>query len=137
MSYLFGDSTPAPLEIDVIELLRDGLDCCVELALSTDALRREADRAAVLRHDARKEIEELEKLGVAVESAIKTFPSAEGDGSVARSARAILGSTDDLVRSEVRLVNAALQIEESKVEAARAGQRENCVKALEALLLRH
>jgi len=137
MSYLFGDSTPAPLEIDLIEFLRDGLDCCVELALSTDGLRREADRAAVLRHDARMEVEQLEKLCSEVESAIKAFPGAEGDGPAARCARAVLQSTNDLVRSEVHGVNAVLQTEESKVEAARAGQRENCVKALEALLLRH
>jgi hypothetical protein len=136
MSYLYGDSTASPLEVNFIDFLRDSLDFCVQLALSTDGLRRETERGDALRHAARNDIERLEKLGSGVASTVKSLFD-EGNGPTARCALAVIQSTSDLVRSEIQGVNSALQVEEAKLEAARAGERENCVKALETLLLRH
>jgi hypothetical protein len=137
MSYLFGDSTPSPLEINYIDFLRDSLDFCVQLALSTDALQRQTERGDLLHQAARADIERLETLGSTVTSTVKSFSTGEGDSPLARCALAVIRSTSDLVRNEVQGVNAALEIEEAKVDVARAGEREKCVKALEALLLRH
>jgi hypothetical protein len=137
MSYLYGDSTPSPLEVDFIDFLRDGLDFCVQLALSTDALQRESERGEMLRHAARRDVEQLEKLSSGVASAVKSFSNGESDGRMVRCAEAVLRSTSDLVKGEVQGVNSALEVEVAKLEVARAGEREKCVRALEALLLRH
>jgi hypothetical protein len=137
MSYLYGDSTPSSLEVNFIDFLRDGLDFGVQLALSTDALQRENERSEMLRHAARSDVEQLEKLGSAVASAVKSFSNGESDGPMARCAQAVIRSTSDLVKSEVQGVHSVSGIEESKLEVARAGERKKCVQALEALLLRH
>jgi hypothetical protein len=137
MSYLFGDSTPSPLDINFIDFLRDGLEFCVEVAASTDELQRETERGEGLRQAARSEIDRLEKLGLGVELAVQSFSPLDGDGPLVRCAVAVIQSTNDLVKNEMRAVNAALQSEEAKVEAARASKRDKCLKALEKLLLRH
>jgi len=137
MSYLYGDSTPSPLEVNFVDFLRDSLDFCVELSLSTDGLQREAERGDALRSAARGDIDRLEKLGSGVALAVKSLSVGEGDSPTARCALAIIRSTSDRVRSDVQEVNAALETEEAKLEVARAGERQNCVKALGQLLLRH
>jgi hypothetical protein len=137
MTYLYGDSTPSPLEVNFVDFLRDCLDFSVQVALSTDGLLRQAERGDVLRQSARSDIDRLEKLGSAVVTAVKSVSTGDGNGPTARCALSIVRTTSDLVRSEVQSVNTALEIEEAKLELARAGERENCVKALEVLLLRH
>ena len=137
MMYLFGDSTRSPLKVNFIDFLRDGLDFCVDVMLSADALKKELERGDVLRHTARHDIEELEKLSTDVASAIKATFTVEGDGPVARCARAVLQSTSDLVRSEINAVSSALKKVEAKLEAAQADQRDHCFNALETLLTRH
>jgi hypothetical protein len=133
MSYLYGDSTPSTLEVDFIDFLKEGLDLCVQLALSTDGLQRQNERGNALRLAARSDIERLENLGAA---AAEHF-SDKGDGPAGRCALAVIRSTSDHIRSEIQGVNSALEIEEAKLEVARTGERENCVTALEAFLLRH
>jgi len=137
MSYLYGDSTPSSLEVNFIDFLRDGLDFSVQLALSTDALQRENERGEMLLHAARSDAEQLEKLGSAVASTVKSFANGQPDGPMMRCVQAIIRSTNDLVRSEIQGVNSALATEEAKLEVSRGGERGKCVKALEALLLRH
>ena len=119
MSYLFGDSMPSPLAINFIDFLRDGLELCVELAVATDELQRETERGEALRQAARSEIDRLDKLGYAVELAVKSFSPIEGEGPVARCAMAVMQATTDLVKNETQAVNKTLHGEEAKVEAAR------------------
>src|SRR5258708_5782467 len=137
MSYLFGDSTPSPLEVNFVEFLRDCLDFGVEVALSTDGLRRQTERGHLLRREAQSDVDRLEKLGTGIELAVKSLSIDEGDTPTARCALAIIRSTSDLVKNEIQGVSSTMEIEEAKLEVARAGARANCVKALEALLLRH
>jgi len=137
MSYLYGDSTPSQLEVNFVDFLRDCLDFGVAVALSTDGLRRQTQRGDVLRREARSDVDRLEKLGMGVELAVKSLSIDEGDTPTARCALTIIRSTNDLVRSEIQAVNSTLETEEARLEVARAGERASCVKALEALLLRH
>src|SRR5882757_1239460 len=108
MSYLYGDSTPSPLEVNFVDFLRDCLDFSVQVALSTDALVRQNERGDVLRQSARNDIERLEKLGSGVVMAVKSVSTGDGNGPMARCALSIVRTTSDLVRSEVQGVNAAL-----------------------------
>src|SRR6476659_4309186 len=105
MSYLYGDSTPSSFEINFVDFLRDCLDFGVQVALSTDGLRRVTDRGHVLRREARSNIDRLEKLGTGVELAVKSLSIEEGDTPTARCALAIIRSTTDLVRNEIQRVN--------------------------------
>jgi hypothetical protein len=137
MSYLYGDSAPSSLEVNFIDFLRDSLDFCVKVAVSTDGLKRETERGEALRQATRRDVERLDKLGAAVASTIESFCNGEADVPIAGCALAVAGSTRDLVSREIQAINSALEIEEAKIAAARAAERESCVKALSALLLRH
>ena len=137
MSYLYGDSTPSPLEFNFIEFLRDALDFSVQVLQATERMQTNAKSAQKSRLDADSEIERLEKLGGVVSLAAEGVPAGSADGATARCAAAIVKSAAELVRTETANVRTALAGEQSKLEGASAREREACVRSLEHLLLRH
>jgi hypothetical protein len=137
MSYLYGDSTPSPLEFNFIEFLRDALDFSVQVLQATERMQTNAKSAQKSRVAADAEIERLEKLGSVVSVAAEGVPSGAPEGATARCAAAIAKSAAELVRTETSNVRTALAGEQSKFEGASARERETCVRALEHLLLRH
>ena len=52
MSYLFGDSTPSPLEINFVDFLGDCLDFSAQLLSSTESMRREGEKGDALKRAA-------------------------------------------------------------------------------------
>ena len=137
MSYLYGDSTPSPLEFNFIEFLRDALDFSVQVLQATERMQKNTQSGNQLRRNADAEVERLEKLGGVVTLAAEGVPSGEPDGATARCAASIVKSAGELVRTEVANVRTALGAEQSRLEGASARERETCVRALEHLLLRH
>jgi hypothetical protein len=136
MSYLYGDSTPSPLEVNFVDFLGDCLDFCAHVLDSTENLRREAEKGEGLRRKARTEAQRLEALASSVAEAVKDVSSTH-DSHAANCAIAIVRATSDLVRKEVEQVNALLDGELSKLDALAVSERMSCEKALETLLLRH
>src|SRR6266849_9918495 len=137
MSYLYGDSTPSPLEINFVDFLGDCLDFCAHVLAATENLRRESEQGDELRHAAHADAQRLERLASAVALAVKDVPTGHGDNHAANCAVAIVRATSDLVRMEVEKVNSALAGELSKVDVLCASERAGCEKALESLLIRH
>jgi len=137
MSYLYGDSTPSPLEVNFVDFLGDCLDCCAHLLISTEALRQEAERGDTLRRTADADAKRLERLASAVSSAVKDVPAIQGDDHATRCAVAIVRSSSDLVRNEIEQVNTTLQSALASLDVARAAERQSCEKSFETLLLKH
>jgi len=137
MGYLYGDSTPSPLEVNFFDFLRDSVDFCVQVLLSSERLRREIANGEALRRAASTDAARFERLGSAVSLALKDAYTGEGNAHVAPCAVAIIRATGDLVRTEIEQLNATCQSELAKLEAVVAREREASVQALEALLLRH
>src|SRR5262245_50905277 len=122
MSYLYGDSTPSPLEVNFIEFLGDCLDFCAQLLVSTESMRREGERGDALRRAADADTQRLERLAAAVATTVGDQSTAEGDDPTARCAMAIVRSASDLVRSEVQGVDSALKAELAKLDAIAASE---------------
>jgi tellurite resistance protein len=137
MSYLYGDSTPSPLEINFIEFLGDCLDFSAQLVASTESMRREGENGEALRRAAHADTQRLERLAVVVSSAVKDISNGQVDNHTTRCAVAIVRSANDLVRTEIESVNSVLQAELAKLDANALAERAKCAKALETLLLRH
>src|SRR4029077_3711599 len=98
MGYLYGDSTPSPLEVNFVDFLRDGVDFCVQVLLSSERLRRETANGEAVRRAASTDAARFERLVSAVSLALKDASVGEGNAQVAPCAVAIMRATGDLVR---------------------------------------
>jgi hypothetical protein len=136
MSYLYGDSTPSTLQVNFIEFLRDALEFCVQVLQADQRMVDGRGRVRTQEQATAQEIEQLEKLAAAVSRTVEGAAPRE-DGAAGRCAAAILRSAAELVKAEVGNVRGVLSDEVAKLEAEAARERDACVKALEALLVKH
>src|SRR5215472_272946 len=100
MSYLFGDSSPSPLETDFMSVLGDALDFCVHVLLADDRITQARAEMAGHERATAAEIERLEALGVIVKRAAAQVPKAEASSRLARCADSISTEVDRLVQGE-------------------------------------
>ncbi len=136
MTWLFGDSSRSPLEINYIEFLRLALDFSVEVLQAEERIGEGRERGYRLERDADAELAALEALGAAVTKTLEAArPAAES--ATSRCAAAIGRGAADAVRGEVSAVKGQLADESARIEAAVQRERERCVKALERLLLHY
>jgi hypothetical protein len=137
MSYLFGDSTPSTLESNFIDFLRDAVDFCVQVLAADERITEGKARTRALEASTGADVAKLEKIAALVPKALEGAPIGDADSAAARCVAAIVRAAEDLVRSAKAEVGATYDGELQKRDAAAAGAREGCVKALEGLLIKH
>jgi hypothetical protein len=136
MSFLFGDSTPSPLETNFIQYLRDLAEAGAQLLLAEQQLQAESGRTADRRRAADAELAKIDGLAGLVQRALEEAAKPGADSPSGRCAAAIVRSSADLVRAEADRSRAAFSDALSKMDAQVAKEREACVRALEKLLLK-
>ena len=137
MSYLYGDSTLSKLEVNYIELLRDAVDCCVQVLLADQRIGEGAARTRALDGATAAEIAKLQNVGGLVPKAFEGTPVGEPASATARCVAAIVRSAADIVGAATAEATATLQSAVSRRDAEAALEREALVKALETLLIKH
>ena len=137
MSYLYGDSTPSKLEVNYIEFLRDAVEFCVQVLLADQRVAQGRTQTRTLEHATVAEVERLQKLGPLVAKAFEGTSLGAADSATARCAAAIARSATDLVRAEAIRMRDALDAEIAKRDAQAAQERDGCLKALEAFVVKH
>ena len=137
MSYLYGDSSPSTLKINFIDFLKDALDFSVQVLAADRRIREGGERAVEARRAGEGEVTRLEALGAQIAHAVDGAALGEANSPTARCADSVLRSSAELVRGEIDRVRAGVAADQSKVDAQAAGEREQCMQALGALLMRH
>jgi hypothetical protein len=137
MSYLYGDSTPSTLEVNFIEFLRDATQFCVQVLLGEQRIAAGSARTLSLDHSTADEIERLKKLGGLVSKALEGAPRADADSATARCAAAIVRAATELVQAETAGALSLLDADSKRRDEEAARERDGCVRALEALLVKH
>jgi len=137
MSYLYGDSTPSKLEVNYIEFLRDAVEFCVQVLLADQRVAQGRTHTRTLEHSTVAEVERLQKLAPLVAKAFEGTSLGAADSATARCAAAIAHSASDLVRVEAIRMRDALDAEIAKRDAQAAQERDGCLKALEAFVVKH
>jgi hypothetical protein len=136
-TYLYGDSTPSPLETDFIAFLRDVFDFGVHV-LQCDARVAEATRrVAALSERTNREIEAAEAFAAEVSQSLEGADLGDRDSIAARCAVRIRQNVQELVRSEAEAARAEVTASHERVAKTATTEREACFEALEALLLHH
>jgi hypothetical protein len=137
MSYLYGDSTPSELQVNFIEFLRDAVDCCVQVLLADQRIAEGAVRTRALEASTTAEIARLQKVGALVPKAFEGTPVGEAASPTARCVAEIVRSAAEIVSASSSSAAAALEAAVGRRDADAAVEREACLKALEALLIKH
>jgi hypothetical protein len=135
--YLYGDSTPSQLKTDFIAFLRDVVDAGVTMLLCDARLSEAVQRAAKFAETTEKEIESAEALIQDVSRTVERSPIADPTSLAARCAARLLQAAVDVARSEVDAARGTVASEKTRAAQEAKSEREACAKALETLLLRH
>lgn len=136
MSYLYGDSTTFPYDVDYIDLSRHGVECAMQLLSAQHAIL-----SALAREEAQSQGRNVDRarligMAEAVENALTPFLNAESEQLVRAAARALQAAKtalDDERAEGDRRAN------ESATHAQHVIQRasESAHRALETFLSRH
>ena len=137
MKYLYGDSTASNLDVNYVEFLRDAVEFGVQILLSDQRVVQGRAHMRTLEHATAAEMERLQKLPPLVTKAFEGTSLGAGDSATARCVSAISDAAAELVREETTALHTALDVEVAKQNAQAGRERDGCLKALEALLLKH
>src|SRR5262250_1896576 len=114
MGFLYGDSSPCPLQGDFIEFLRETLDFCVRCLGADARLSEQRERAATLQRDSDATIGRLDRLAAAVATAVQRTTVEEMDAAVESCGASINRSAAELVRAEATRIKSTAIGETSK-----------------------
>lgn len=129
MKYLYGDSTPSPLQSNFLAYLRDALEFCVHLLLAQErinALRR--DHKAVIEHA------ETERVRIAGLKAL-VIDAAEGantDGPESISMRAVkrvMSAAEHAISTTLAELEAKLSADGAAMAARDREERDGCLES--------
>lgn len=137
MTYLYGDSTPSQLTSNFLEFLRDAVDFAVVLLQADGRITRGQARAALLRKEADAEMGRLDTFTQHVRTTIETADPGDPESATAHFATRLVAVVADTHRSAAHGIRSRLADQIAAIEADEAVARDECFKALEALLLRH
>jgi hypothetical protein len=136
MSYLYGDSTPFPYDIDYIDLTRNAVDCAVQLLSAQHAIASALGREEEQNQARNVERARVQAMSEAVEKALAPFLSGESEytsQAAAHTLQCAKTSLDEARAAEERRGGEAAAHAQQVLQ--RAGQSAH--RALETFLVRH
>jgi hypothetical protein len=136
MSRVYGDSTPFPYDIDYIELLRQALDCAVQLLSAQQSINVAAERFGNIELGQRNSRSQLGNVGDAVAVAMAHF-QASGDERVARVATMIAERASHSVEEAQRSFDEELNSLAAQTRTIVERAREAAFRGVEQLLRVH
>jgi hypothetical protein len=136
MSYVYGDSTPFPYDLDYIELYRHAVDCAVQLFSAQHSISTALARADLAGEARGTEVVRLSAMADSVKDALSKFLSTDS-AQTERIAGRILECVKSTAHDELTALErqAADEMAQARNIMSRSG--EAAQRALEAFLLRH
>ena len=137
MNYLYGNSTPFPLQQDFLATLRALTDACVGLLQVDEAIGAAHASAQQAEAEAARDLEWLSGLGEAILSAIKGYDQRPASATAAREAQRLAGAAENLVSSARSGIGGRREQLVGDLQSRIAEQRRVAARALERFLLKH
>ena len=135
--FLYGDSTPSPLQFDFIAFLRDAVDFAVEILSSDARMATAVHNVNALAEETEREIALAEGLAGDMDRALDGAMSRAPSSLAARCAARIQKSARDLVAAESESARTGVIAERARLAQTASQEYAKCGKALETLVLRH
>jgi hypothetical protein len=134
MSYLYGDSSPSPLKVNFLELLRRALDFSVHVLLSAERQKKDEARLRELERAADSTLVRLEALSEVSKHAVEGYTKDLTDEHVKTCGGRIIRSIDDCVRRETDEIQQHLEHERAMVDQRSREEHASCQDALGIML---
>jgi hypothetical protein len=136
MTYLYGDSTPFPLDDNFIETLRDASETCVALLAIDEKLDELYDRQDVARAEADREQARLETLASALVRTLEPHVSGAESVNAGQVAVRVMNAARGVLEGARGDVSGRRDVVMREVETTMADARAAVPRALEQLLAR-
>src|SRR6185295_3256732 len=136
MSYLYGDSTPFPYDVNYIELSRNAVDCSLQLLSAQHAIVSALSREDTQNQLRRAEGVHLVTMTEAIEGALAPFSNADSDQVVRAALRALQSAKASLEEERAEGERRAIETA-SHTQHVIQRARESAYRTLEAFLARH
>src|SRR5262245_55650085 len=130
MSYLYGDSTPSPLKVNFLELLRRALDFSVHVLLSAERLKKDEAQLKELQRAADSTMVRLEALSEVSKHSVDGYTKDLTDEEVKKCGQRIARSIDDCVKHQVEEIERNLESERAAAEQRSREEHLSCQEAL-------
>jgi hypothetical protein len=134
VTFLYGDCSPSPLELDYLGYLRGALALAVEIVLAEDQLIAAGRREQANEARARQLEIRLEALHRTVRQAVGGVAGSPDDDAVSRCANQIEGAVESVVTRAVAGVHAQRDASASDLAARRRAVHAGCTRAFETFL---
>jgi hypothetical protein len=135
-TYLYGDSTPCPLSIDLVGLLPGAIDFAVHVLRADSTIREAMQKLARLGEATDRDIDGAQALVADVLQMIERDEPAPRTAMASRCATAIRPVAIESLRSETVAARAAVANEAASVAELTAGERQAVARAFETLAVR-
>ncbi|MFI5298915.1 MAG: hypothetical protein ACHREM_12530 [Polyangiales bacterium] len=136
-NYLYGDSSPAPLTVNYIELLRDSLTFAVEHLLAEQQRHGHGKKGLGLRGACDAEVRRIEELARIVARTMEGAPVGDKASIAGQCAQGIIRAAEDQTKLAIEAARAQLATDLGRLAEQEAVERVRSFKALEQLLLAH
>jgi hypothetical protein len=134
MSYLFGDSTPSPFQINFIDFLRLAMEFSAHVLRVEDRVIAERARRIELEQETDTDRQRLDRMLARLVEAIREA-SADAQPRVANIAENIHRKAQEAVESGLQALALNLRQDLAEIEQNIRQERRSCLKALEKVLL--
>jgi hypothetical protein len=134
VGFLYGDSTPAPLELDYLDYLRRMLGLAVEVLLVEDQLADIARKRGALAGRTTELAGRLEGLRLTMRQAVGELARSPVDDPVTRCANNIEGAVDEVVARSVGELRAQADKAAAELAARAKAAHATCAGALDAFV---
>jgi hypothetical protein len=134
--YLYGDSSPSPLQGDFIAFLRDAFDFSTAILVCDARVSAAQQRVSRVSEATDREIERAEAFAADVARFVERANVGDPDSLAGRCAARLRHGIKDLVRAEAETAQTAVLAERTRAAQVTAAEQEGIGRALETLLLR-
>jgi len=135
MTYVYGDSTPFPYDVDYIDLSRLAVDCAVQLMSAQHAIATSLERGESLGQERRAEVARINAMARSVEAALE--PHVKVGSAADRIAQRMLECIKGTASAELATLEHEAAEESSHIRNIVGRSGESAQRALEGFLLRH
>jgi hypothetical protein len=137
MAYLYGDSSPFPLNENFIETLRGATDTCIALLQADEGMEQVRDSSEQEKRNAERDLAGVEKLSSSLSQAIASHEVDPGSPYVGEVHARLMTNLRSVCESAARDIVSRRDSGLMKMESQLGVERGRVPQALERFLLRH
>lgn len=137
MAYLYGDSSPFPLDENFIQTMRDATEICVKLLQADELIEIVRNKLEVQRTTVEEDLAGFKKVAGDMAGSLEPHVTGADSKSVKEVATRLIQTVRGVLENAQQTLSARLDAGRREAESRITAERGNALPALEWFLLRH